>query len=126
MTTEFDDIYGSRFLAATDLKGAVTATIERIEYEQFTRPNQPTRTKAVAYFRNGKKGMVINKTNAATMASAFGKKFPDWVGKRVTIKPETTTFAGKPTQGLRLYPAANGQIAAPPPPQDDMDDKIPW
>lgn len=139
--TDYDDLYGSRFLAATDLKGPVTVTIERIEYEQFTRPGEPTRTKAVAYFKGGKKGMVINKTNAANLAAAFGKAFPNWVGKRVTIRPEQTMFAGKPTRGLRLYPAANGgppipAIAPqapppepppePPPLQDELSDEIPW
>ena len=41
--TEFDDIYGSRFLAATDVKAPVSATIERVSYEPFTRPGEPTR-----------------------------------------------------------------------------------
>jgi hypothetical protein len=31
----YDDLYGSRFLAATDLKAPVNAVIERIEQENF-------------------------------------------------------------------------------------------
>src|SRR5262245_58691070 len=103
MTTDYDDLYGSRFLAATDLKGPVT--VDRINYEQFTRPGEPTRTKAVIYFRNGKKGMVVKKTNAENMAAAFGKPFAGWVGNRVTLRAEQTMFGGKPTRGLRIYPA---------------------
>jgi hypothetical protein len=138
MTTDYDDIYGSRFLAATDLKGPITVTVDRIEYEQFTRPGEPTRTKAVAYFKGGKKGMVINKTNAANLAAAFGKPFTGWVGKRVMLRVEQTMFAGKPTHGLRIYPA-NGGGAVPPPPvapqpppqqapplRDELNDEIPW
>jgi len=138
MTTDYDDLYGSRFLAATDLKGPVNVTVDRIEYEQFTRPGEQTRTKAVAYFKGGKKGMVINKTNAANMAAAFGKPFAGWIGKRVTLRVEQTMFAGKPTRGLRIYPANGGDTAPPPvaapeppPPErpplrDEMNDEIPW
>ena len=135
-TTDYDDIYGSRFLAATDLKGVTNVTVDRIEYEQFTRPGEPTRTKAVAYFKGGKKGMVINKTNAANMAAAFGKPFSGWVGKRVTLRVEQTMFAGKPTRGLRIYPANGGSAVPPPkaeepplsqpPLREEMDDEIPW
>jgi hypothetical protein len=127
MADDFDDLYGSRFLSATDVKAPVTATIERIDHESFARPGEPTRVKAVAYFKGGKKGMVINKTNANTLALAFGKKFADWPGKRVTVKAEPTNFGGKPTQGLRLYPVNGAEkIAPPPPPKSDMDDEIPW
>jgi hypothetical protein len=133
---DFDDFYGSRFLSASDVKAPVNATIERIDFEQFTRPGEPTRTKAVVYFKGGKKGMVINKTNANTLAEAFGKKFAGWVEKRVTVKAEPTTFAGKLTRGLRLYPF-NGEAiaapAAPPPPKApptnsgaEFNDEIPW
>src|SRR5262245_17110877 len=130
MSDDFDDIYGSKFLSAADVKTPVVARIERIDHEKFARPGEPTRIKAVAYFKGGKKGMVINKTNANNLAAAFGKKFADWVDKRVTVKAEPTNFGGKPTLGLRLYPV-NGDGAVkvappPPPPKDDMDDEIPW
>ena len=128
--TDFDDLYGGRFLTAQDVKAPTEAIIERVEQEAFTRPGEPTRTKAVLYFKGGKKGLVINKTNANAMATAFGKNFSDWVGKRVTIKPEPTNFGGKPTQGLRLYPVNT----AVPPPQpepkpslaEETGDEIPW
>jgi hypothetical protein len=133
--SDFDALYGSRFLQATDLSAPVTAVIERVETEQFTRPGEPTRSKAVLFFKGGKKGMVVNKTNASALASAFGKPFTGWVGKRVTIKAEPTTFGGKVTKGLRTYPAierndriTSGPIRPPEPPSaaDDMNDSIPF
>jgi hypothetical protein len=136
----YDELYGSRFLAAADLKGPVNATIERVETETFTRPGERDKTKVVVYFKGGKKGMVINKTNAANLAASFGKAFSNWVGKRVTIRPEQTMFGGKPTSGLRLYPLnggdrsgyqlSTGPVTPPEPPPheevpfDDMDDGI--
>ena len=103
--SDFDDLYGTRFLSAAEVKKPVTAIIERIDEESFARPGEATRTKKVLYVHGGKKGIVLNKTNANSLASAFGKTFPAWVGQRVTIKAEPTTFAGKTTMGLRLYPA---------------------
>jgi len=64
--------------------------------------------------------------------------FAGWVGKRVTLRVEQTMFAGKPTRGLRIYPANGGDTAPPPvaapeppPPErpplrDEMNDEIPW
>jgi hypothetical protein len=129
----FDELYGSRFLSATDLKGPVTATIERVEEETFARDGKPARPKAVLYFKNAKKGVVLNKTNANVLAQAFGKDMKKWPGKRTDIKPETTIFGGKPVPALRLYPASNGDahIAPPEPPppeppplRDEMNDEI--
>jgi hypothetical protein len=105
----YDDIYGSRFLTADELKKPVTVTIERVETETFNRPGESPRTKAVAYFKGHTKGMVINKTNAGVLADSFGKGFSDWVGQSVTIKPESTTFAGKATKGLRIYANSGGK-----------------
>ena len=118
----FEDLYGSRFLAAADLKAPVTAVIDRIEQETFTRDNGPSKRKAVIFVRGGTKGIVCNKTNAITLGDAFGKDFSAWVGKTVTITPENTTFGGKLVKALRLYPA---QAAMPPPapPPDELDDE---
>jgi hypothetical protein len=128
----YDDLYGSRFLAATDLKAPVNAVIERIEQETFARDGGPARKKAVLYFRNKTKGVVCNKTNAITLGSAFGKNFSAWIGKSITITPENTTFSGKVVKALRLYPAALSKAASEPtePPEvvahDEMSDEIPW
>jgi hypothetical protein len=128
----YDDLYGSRFLAATDLKAPVNAVIERIEQETFARDGGPARKKAVLYFKNKTKGVVCNKTNAITLGSAFGKNFSAWVGKNITIKPENTTFSGKVVKALRLYPAQNNAVLDPPnespetPVHNEMNDEIPW
>lgn len=130
--SDYDDLYGTRFLSASELKAPATATIDRIDEELFARPGEPTRTKKVIYVRGGKKGIVINKTNASNLAAAFGKNFSAWVGKRITVKAELTTFAGKSTLGLRLYPdrIESGPVAPPEPPKPPvaaaMSDEIPW
>ena len=42
----YDGLYGSRFLAATDLKAPVNAVIERIEQETFARDGGPAQKKS--------------------------------------------------------------------------------
>ena len=138
--SNFDDLYGSRFVQATDIKAPVTAVIERMEEESFPQANgKPARPKLVMYVRGAKKGIVINKTNANNLADAFGKNFVKWPGKRVSVRSESTTFGGKAVQGLRVYPAKepdrimSGPVIPPepppqegPPPEADPDDGIPW
>jgi hypothetical protein len=119
----YDDLYGSRFLAATDLKAPTNAVIERIEQETFTRDGGPSRRKAVLFFKNRVKGIVCNKTNAITLGDAFGKDFVSWVGKTITITPENTTFGGKLVKALRLYPAQNNLGPPAPTPQDELNDE---
>jgi hypothetical protein len=116
---EFEDLYGSRFLTAADLKGPVNAFIERIEEESFTRDGKASRPKAVIYFRGARKPVVCNKTNANVLAHAFGKSFEEWIGKCVTVRPETTTFNGKVVPALRLYPVPATQIGATAPPKPE-------
>jgi hypothetical protein len=131
MSEDFDDLYGSQYLSATDLKKPFNATIEEIEQQDFARQGERERMKKVLRLKGVHKGIVLNKTNAVTLAEEFGKDFDDWIGKRITVKAEPTTFAGKRTMGLRLYPA-NGEAApalkAPKPkpkPSDDLNDELP-
>jgi hypothetical protein len=112
MAEDFDDLYGSNYLAATDLKKPVTTVIEQVNHEDFARQGEKKKMKAVLYVRGLKKPIVVNKTNALKLAQEFGKDFDDWIDKRITIKAEDTTFAGRPTKGLRLYPE-NGEAPAP-------------
>jgi hypothetical protein len=125
--SDYDELYGGRFLTTADVKAPRTATIERIDQELL---NGASRPKAVVYLKGAPKGVVLNKTNATTLAHAFGKDFQNWIGKRVTVKAEPTQFQGKPTMGLRLYPATAPAVKAPEPlkteQSEEFNDEIPW
>ena len=143
--SDFDDLYGTRYLSASEVRKPVSATIERIDEEDFARPGEAPRVKKVLYVRGGKKGIVLNKTNANNLASAFGRTFAAWIGQRMIIRAEPTMFAGKPTMGLRLYsadgvaqPQSSQQQPQPQPqqpqqqppskalPPNEFNDEIPW
>jgi hypothetical protein len=125
MTSNFDDLYGSQYLAAADLKKPFTAAIEEIDEQDFAHQGERQRLKKVLHFKGVRKPIVLNKTNALTLVEEFGKDFDDWVGKRVTVKVEDTSFQGKRTKGLRLYPA-NSEDAQKPKSKssDDMNDEV--
>ena len=105
MSEDFDDLYGSQYLAATDVKRPFAAAIEDIDEQDFARQGERPRVKKVLHLKGVRKPIVLNKTNALSLAEAFGKNFKDWMDKHITVKAEPTTFAGKRTMGLRLYPA---------------------
>jgi hypothetical protein len=127
MQDDFDDMYGSKYMAATDLKKPVIATIEQIDRDSFIKPGEKPKTKLVISVKGGKKGIVVNKTNALTLATAFGKDPDEWVGQRIVNKAERTTFGGKPVMGLRLYPAEEDIPKLPKKgrPSSDFNDEIP-
>jgi hypothetical protein len=106
MSESYDDIYGSKFLAASDVKKPFTARIETVDTVDFAREGERPKKKKVLTLKGISKPVVVNKTNADTLSEAFGKDFDDWIDKRITGKAERTQFGGKPTMGLRLYPAA--------------------
>jgi hypothetical protein len=132
--SDFDDMYGSQYLAATDLKKPITTVIEQVEEDDFAKQGERKKVKAVLHFRGIKKPMIVNKTNALVLAAAFGKNhLNDWPDQRVVIKSERTTFAGKPTMGLRIYPADGEEAPAlkaqapkkGKPSRDEMNDELP-
>jgi hypothetical protein len=104
MSEDFDDLYGSQYLAASDVKKPFVTTIETVDKMDFARQGERSKMKAVLILKGVKKPVVCNKTNALYLSEAFGKDFDDWVDKRITVKAERTQFAGKPVMGLRLYP----------------------
>jgi hypothetical protein len=137
MSMHVDDFYSSRFVSAADLKAAETVVIEKVENEDFSKPGEPSKPKPVLYFKGKSKGLVLNKTNSSALADTLGKDMSKWIGIRIQLRPERTTYGGKPTPCIRTYHVegeVNGRpVAAPaaarkPEPEAApiVDDDIPW
>ena len=101
---DFNDMYGTKFLGPDDVKPTRTV-IDAVGKEIFDRPDGRSEAKLLLHFRDFRKPLPCNKTNAHNLASAYGKNPTDWVGKPVLVKTEPTSFGGKPTKGVRVYPA---------------------
>ena len=136
---DFDAMYGSKYLGASDLKGQRPRhTIGKVDVAELKEKDGTTKRKRIVYFEGEDKALVVNKTNAVKLAMAFGKDSRDWVGARVELYSEMTNLGkeGVRLQPLRLRasakpaavaPAPKPSVADPKPVADpEMNDEIPF
>ena len=89
---------GSNYLKSTDLKGQIVSLkIGNITYETIGSDQ-----KLVMYFQGKQKGMVLNKTNAQTIAEAYGSDTDNWIGADINVFSMKVDFQGKLVDGLRV------------------------
>jgi hypothetical protein len=129
MSEDFDDLYGSKYLAASDVKKPFTTTVEAVDKVDFARQGERQKMKVILELKGIRKPVVVNKTNALNLSEEWGRDFDEWIGKRVTVKSERTQFGGKPVMGLRLYAAEETlPLKAPRKSKssvDEMNDELP-
>ncbi len=124
------DAFPSKWLKVEDLnKKEVLVTIDRVVMEDVGSGDQ-AEEKPVLYFKNGKKGLPLNKTNAMTIGMVLEEEEMNlWSGHRVILYPAMTQFQGKPTPCIRVRQAPepknvgaaakNNPFVQEPPPQND-------
>jgi hypothetical protein len=96
---------GSGYLTANDV-GPIRTELE-VAVHEVTEEEVKGAEKTVVYLAsNGKrlKPYIINPKNGRTLA-AVRDDTEDWPGWRLTLKIEETSYDGKPTAGIWLYPA---------------------
>jgi hypothetical protein len=130
--TSYDDWYPSNFFKADDvINNPLDLTIADIHPEKM----QDGNPKPVVFFKEDKRGLVLNKTNKNFLVMLTRSKNPaDAVGQRVVLVAVESEFQGKPCMALRLrrppalgaateQPKSAPKAAAkrkPPKPDDDM------
>ena len=60
--------------------------------------------KLVLAFSNNDMPLVLNKTNATTLAEIYGPETGEWEGKAIKLVPSTTSFQGKMVKCIRISP----------------------
>jgi hypothetical protein len=101
---DYRKLFDSKYLYAIDLKGrSVGLTIEAVEGATVISDGAKDR-KPIVYFRESKarKGLLLNRTNARTIADLYGMNTEGWIGKRVTLFPTTTTFGERVVDCIRI------------------------
>ena len=97
--------FPSRFLKATDLpeEGSQTVTIEKVGLEDVG----PTKeTKPLVYFSEFHQALVLNKTNARSIARALGsEEFDDWISRKIALYRADVEFQGEMLEGIRVKAA---------------------
>ena len=93
------DAFPHKFLRSVDAKTKpIIAIISHLKME----PVGQGQEKPVLHLE-GKKSMVLNRTNFETLEEAFGDS-DDWAGHKIKIKCARTQFEGKTVDGLRIHP----------------------
>lgn len=101
---DYNNMYGTKTLSGDDIAKPTYTEITEVGREIYDRPDGRSEAKATLKFKDFTKPLVCNKTNATQLAMAYGKDLTKWVGKRVLVKAEMTSYQGKPIRGVRLYP----------------------
>lgn len=110
------ELFPSKYVAHADLKGKdVDLTIASLRLEEMHTEGNRKERKPVLYFEKASKGMVLNKTNALTIAGMYGPETDHWSGKRITIYPTKVRAFGAMQDAIRV------KDFAPPAPKPDVE-----
>jgi hypothetical protein len=106
-STHWRLMFPTDFLAAPEFKGKdVALTIKAVSVDELPVAGKSTKDKrAVVRFEETPKKLVLNKTNAKTIARLLGNETAAWVGKRVTLYPTTTKFGPDTVDCIRVRDA---------------------
>ena len=83
--------YAGRYFKAEDVQDGelhvqIAQVAEDIEMGKHKEP------KDVVYFVDNYKGLVLNATNALTLAKGLGDNSDDWVGRDIVLYPKETSM----------------------------------
>jgi hypothetical protein len=103
---DINKMFSSKFLRATDVdemadENTQTAvvTIDRVEMAEV---GQDQQEKPVVYFRGIEPGMVLNKTNATSIAKLLGNNTDEWTGKAIGLFTTEVDFSGQQVLAIRV------------------------
>ncbi len=110
-----NNAFPSRWLKSGDIEDGtdLILTIKGVEIETVGQ-GEDSEEKPVLAFSESDKGLVLNKTNANTIAALYGPETDNWVGKRIAIFSTEVQFGSKMTVALRVRTKApaNKTVAA--------------
>jgi arabinogalactan endo-1,4-beta-galactosidase len=114
---KMNEIYPSKYLKADDLQGReVRVIMQAVELEKIGDDNKP-----VLYFKGKDKGVVLNKTNAGTISSAYGDDTDDWFDQPLILFSVMVDFQGKVAPAIRCrVPTAKDNRAVAPVREDPI------
>lgn len=121
-----DTAFPSKFLKAADVDERADETTETwtvkmadVEMEEVGDSEKP-----ILHFQGLDKGLVLNKTNANTIMTLYGKETDTWAGKAIGLFTTEVEYQGKQTLGIRIRAKAPKATKAPMPAVDE--DEIPF
>ena len=105
--------FPSKYLKAADLQDKhITAVMSHVALEEV-RDVDEAKMLPVLYFKAVPKGMVLNKTNAKTISSAYGEETDHWSDMPIILFAASVAFGADTVEAIRLkLPPANARATA--------------
>src|SRR3990172_3082038 len=96
-------LFPSKYLKACDLQGRdVTVTMLRVELAELTMRGGATKKRGVITLAKTEKAMVLNRTNAESIAKLYGRDTDKWIGCSITLYPARVPFGAAIVDTIRL------------------------
>jgi len=114
MSISVSQTYPSRFLSPTDVTRPIAVTINAVTVEEFRQRNGTQEPRIVLAFRGARKVMILNKTQANTLAALFGDNAEEWINRTVQLQPARAQN-GKDTVAVMRPPTPAAPESAPAP-----------
>lgn len=108
MGTKFEGdaelLHPSKYVRAADLLGkdAVLTISHVMRDEELQMRNGTKEKKPIVYFSETEKGLVLNKTNKASIVALHGRVVKGWTGKQIAVYPTQGSFGGKTVDCIRI------------------------
>lgn len=107
----FEQLFNSEYVRYFDVETPILVKIVSVRREELNIPGTSnTEVKPVLYFEPitgdiDKTKLVLNKTNATSIAGIHGIKVSGWIGKEVVFYKDKTRLRGKPVDCVRIRAA---------------------
>ena len=96
-------MFPTQYLASEEfLEKDVTLTIKGVKIDNLQMSDGGTEDKPVVMFEKTDKKLVLNKTNATTIAKLYGSEARGWAGKAITLYPTECQAFGKTVDCIRI------------------------
>lgn len=94
----------NQYIKASDLPQGkeVPVRISRIQEGEFEDEKRGKIHKLIVFFEGKEKGLVLNKTNATTIAAAYGPESDTWVGKNIFLYSTKVSFGDNMVDAVRV------------------------
>lgn len=106
---DYRTLFDNKYLYAFDLRSRdVVVSIREVRAAVVKDSEGKEQKKPILFFAESKdqRGLVLNKTNAKTIAALYGNLTEKWVGKRICLYPTTTAAFGATVECIRIRPQA--------------------
>ncbi len=112
---KLSEAFPSNFLKADDLGGKnVTVEIDEVTFEEIGQ-GRDKEQKIIIAFKGKEKKLIVNKTNANTIAKLIGSDdTDDWPGHRITLTSREVDYQGTPMLAIRVSLQKPASAAAAP------------